>query len=142
MAKSLSRLGTTSQRWTAASINFLAQDEIRRLFDAIDSKSDYAIFLLAYHPARGSAPWFPKNLYTRVRVLLGLPPGGDPFDQRAWPGQALVPYMGNRSRERGHARYLVHPWSLRTRDPAAVRSPPRVVTHFRRPCKNRDLASH
>ena len=34
-----------------------------------------------FHPGerpRGSAPWFPKNLYTRVRVPLGLPPGGDP----------------------------------------------------------------
>jgi hypothetical protein len=40
--------------------------------------------------ARGSAPWFPKHPYTRARVPLGLPPGGDPFDQRAKPGQALV----------------------------------------------------
>jgi hypothetical protein len=30
--------------------------------------------------ARGSAPWFPKNLPTRVRVLLGVPPDGDSFD--------------------------------------------------------------
>ena len=44
-------MSTTPQapkRWTAASINFLTQDEMRRLFDAIDSKRDYAIFLLAY----------------------------------------------------------------------------------------------
>jgi hypothetical protein len=39
---------------------------------------------------QGSAPWFPKNLYTRGRVLLGLPPGGDPFDHRARPELALV----------------------------------------------------
>jgi site-specific recombinase XerD len=38
----------SSKRWTAGSINFLTQDEMRRLFDAIDSKRDYAIFLLAY----------------------------------------------------------------------------------------------
>jgi hypothetical protein len=27
----------------------------------------------------GNGPWFPKNLPTRVRVLLGLAPGGDPL---------------------------------------------------------------
>jgi type 1 fimbriae regulatory protein FimB len=48
-------LGTTPTRWTAATINFLTQDETRRLFDAIDSKRDYAIFLLAYrHGLRAS----------------------------------------------------------------------------------------
>jgi type 1 fimbriae regulatory protein FimB len=48
-------LGTTPQRWTAATINFLTQDEMRRLFDAIDSKRDSAIFLLAYrHGLRAS----------------------------------------------------------------------------------------
>src|SRR5919109_827250 len=42
-------------RWTAASINFLTQDELRRLLDVIDSKRDYAIFLLAYrHGLRAS----------------------------------------------------------------------------------------
>jgi integrase len=46
---------SASSRWTAASINFLTQDETRRLFDAIDSKRDYAIFLLAYrHGLRAS----------------------------------------------------------------------------------------
>ena len=36
-------LGTTPplKRWTVASINFLTQDETRRLFDAIDSKRDW-----------------------------------------------------------------------------------------------------
>jgi site-specific recombinase XerD len=49
------KLGTTHTRWTAASINFLTQDEMRRLFDVIDSKRDYAIFLLAYrHGLRAS----------------------------------------------------------------------------------------
>jgi integrase len=47
MSKS-KQLGTTRPRWTAASINFLTQDETRRLLDAIDSKHDSAIFLLAY----------------------------------------------------------------------------------------------
>jgi site-specific recombinase XerD len=43
------------KRWTAATINFLTQDEMRRLLDAIDSKRDYAIFLLAYrHGLRAS----------------------------------------------------------------------------------------
>jgi integrase len=41
------KLSITHTRWTAASINFLTQDETRRLLDAIDSKRDYAIFLLA-----------------------------------------------------------------------------------------------
>jgi type 1 fimbriae regulatory protein FimB len=42
-------------RWTAASINFLTQDEMRRLLSAIPSKRDYAIFLLAYrHGLRAS----------------------------------------------------------------------------------------
>src|SRR5919109_2111519 len=42
-------------RWTAASIDFLTQDELRRLFDVIDSKRHYAIFLLAYrHGLRAS----------------------------------------------------------------------------------------
>jgi site-specific recombinase XerD len=55
MAKSLSRLGTRPQRWTAATINFLTQDEMRRLLDAINSKRDYAIFLIAYrHGLRAS----------------------------------------------------------------------------------------
>ena len=59
MSKIMS-LGTTqpakySGRWTAATINFLTQDETRRLLDAIDSKRDYAIFLLAYrHGLRAS----------------------------------------------------------------------------------------
>jgi type 1 fimbriae regulatory protein FimB len=44
-----------AKRWTAASINFLTQDEMRRLLDATDSKRDYAIFLLAYrHGLRAS----------------------------------------------------------------------------------------
>jgi site-specific recombinase XerD len=34
-------------RWTASSINFLTQDEMRLLLSAIDSKRDYAITLLA-----------------------------------------------------------------------------------------------
>jgi type 1 fimbriae regulatory protein FimB len=37
-----------SSRWTAYTINFLTQDEMRRLLNAIDSKRDFAIFLLAY----------------------------------------------------------------------------------------------
>jgi integrase len=41
-------MSTTHTRWTAASINFLTQDEMRRLLDTIPSKRDYAIFLLAY----------------------------------------------------------------------------------------------
>src|SRR5919108_3272010 len=46
---------TRSKRWTAASINFLTQDEMRRLLSAIDSKRDYAIVLLAYrHGLRAS----------------------------------------------------------------------------------------
>jgi integrase len=54
MSKSIP-LGTTPQRWTAATINFLTQDEMRRLLDAINSKRDYAIFLLAYrHGLRAS----------------------------------------------------------------------------------------
>jgi hypothetical protein len=44
-----------STRWTADTITFLTQDEMRRILDAIDSKRDYAIPLLAYRPARGSA---------------------------------------------------------------------------------------
>jgi type 1 fimbriae regulatory protein FimB len=44
-----------SKPWTAATINFLTQDEMRCLLDAIDSKRDYAIFLLAYrHSLRAS----------------------------------------------------------------------------------------
>jgi site-specific recombinase XerD len=49
------RSGTIPKRWTAASIDFLTQDELRRLFDVIDSKRHYAIFLVAYrHGLRGS----------------------------------------------------------------------------------------
>jgi integrase len=49
------RSGVTPKRWTAASINFLTQDEMRRLLSAIDSKRDYAIMLLAYrHGLRAS----------------------------------------------------------------------------------------
>ena len=54
----LEKVGTTPKRfarWTAASIHFLTQDELRRLLDASDSKRDYAIFLLAYrHGLRAS----------------------------------------------------------------------------------------
>jgi hypothetical protein len=51
----------------------------------------------------GAPPsWFPNNLHNRARDSLGLPPGGDPFDQRARPGQALValrhPYVLRSSR--------------------------------------------
>jgi site-specific recombinase XerD len=49
------RLDVTPKRWTTASINFLTQDEMRRLLSAIDSKRDQAIFLLAYrHGLRAS----------------------------------------------------------------------------------------
>jgi site-specific recombinase XerD len=55
MTKSSPRLSTIRPRWTAASINFLTQDELRRLLDIIPSKRDYAIFLLAYrHGLRAS----------------------------------------------------------------------------------------
>jgi site-specific recombinase XerD len=46
---------TSNKRWTAASINFLTQDEMRCLLSVIDSKRDYALFLLAYrHGLRAS----------------------------------------------------------------------------------------
>jgi type 1 fimbriae regulatory protein FimB len=49
------RLNVIPKRWTAASINFLTQDEMRRLLSAIDSKRDRAMFLLAYrHGLRAS----------------------------------------------------------------------------------------
>jgi site-specific recombinase XerD len=49
------RLNVTPKRWTTASINFLTQDEMRRLLSAIDSKRDQAMFLLAYrHGLRAS----------------------------------------------------------------------------------------
>ena len=58
LKRPLENLGTTPKRpvrWTAATINFLMQDEMRRLLDAIDSKRDYAMFLLAYrHGLRAS----------------------------------------------------------------------------------------
>jgi site-specific recombinase XerD len=54
----MSGMTTTPQRskgWDTATVNFLTQDEMRRLLDAIDSKRDYAIFLLAYrHGLRAS----------------------------------------------------------------------------------------
>jgi site-specific recombinase XerD len=54
MSKS-TQLGTRRPRWTVASINFLTQDEMRRLLDCIPSKRDYAMFLLAYrHGLRAS----------------------------------------------------------------------------------------
>src|SRR5919108_1067998 len=58
MTKQSMHLTPSQKRWTAATINFLTQDEMRRLLDVIDSKHDYAIFLLAYRhgPAR-SAKW-------------------------------------------------------------------------------------
>jgi len=55
MTKQPSDLIPSQKPWTAASINFLTQDEMRRLLDAIDSKRDFAIFLLAYrHGLRAS----------------------------------------------------------------------------------------
>jgi integrase len=54
----MSGMNTTpkhSGRWTADTVDYLLQDEMRRLLDAIDSKRDYAIFLLAYrHGLRAS----------------------------------------------------------------------------------------
>jgi site-specific recombinase XerD len=49
-------LGATPRKsWSAATIQFLTQSEMRRLLDAIDSKRDYALFLLAYrHGLRAS----------------------------------------------------------------------------------------
>jgi site-specific recombinase XerD len=45
----------TPKPWTAASIHFLTQSEMRALLNAIPSKRDYAIFLLAYrHGLRAS----------------------------------------------------------------------------------------
>lgn len=56
MSKSFSQSATIRKRvWTAASIQFLTQSEMRALLDAIPSKRDYAIFLLAYrHGLRAS----------------------------------------------------------------------------------------
>jgi site-specific recombinase XerD len=50
MAKSKpsQKSGTIPKRWTAASTNFLTQEEMCRLLSAIDSKRDNAIILLAY----------------------------------------------------------------------------------------------
>jgi integrase len=46
---------TPSNRWTADTIHFLTQDEMRHLLSVIGSKRDYAIFLLAYrHGLRAS----------------------------------------------------------------------------------------
>jgi hypothetical protein len=39
---------STTKPWTAATINFLAQDEMRHLLDSISSKRDYLEFLLVY----------------------------------------------------------------------------------------------
>jgi integrase/recombinase XerD len=39
---------TPNKPWTAASIHFLTQSEMRALLDTIPSKRDYAIFLIAY----------------------------------------------------------------------------------------------
>jgi site-specific recombinase XerD len=51
----MSAMLTAPKRWTADSINFLTQDEMRRLLGCIPSKRDYAIFLLAYrHGLRAS----------------------------------------------------------------------------------------
>src|SRR2546430_4569446 len=37
-----------TRAWSADTIIYLTQDELRRLFDVIDNPRDYAIFLLAY----------------------------------------------------------------------------------------------
>jgi hypothetical protein len=42
----------------------------------------------------GNGPWFPKNLYTRVRVLLGLTPGRYPNDWRARLGLRPSSFYG------------------------------------------------
>jgi hypothetical protein len=34
--------------WTADTIQFLTQDELRKLFSVIPHKRDYALFLVAY----------------------------------------------------------------------------------------------
>jgi site-specific recombinase XerD len=45
----------TSRAWSADTIIYLTQDELRRLLKAIDNPRDYAIFLLAYrHGLRAS----------------------------------------------------------------------------------------
>jgi integrase len=79
-------LGTTRPRWTAASINFLTQDEMRRLLDGIPSKWDYAIFLLAYrHGLRASEvgmlrtadldlPQYRMRIHRLKNSLAGLHP--------------------------------------------------------------------
>jgi site-specific recombinase XerD len=58
LKRPLEKVGTTPKRparWTAASINFLTQDEMRRLLGVIPSKRDYALVLLAYrHGLRAS----------------------------------------------------------------------------------------
>ena len=41
--------------WSAATIQFLTQSEMRRLLDAIDTRRDKALFLIAYrHGLRAS----------------------------------------------------------------------------------------
>jgi integrase len=51
----MSKPSSLPKPWTAASIHFLTQSEMRALLDAIPSKRDHAIFLIAYrHGLRAS----------------------------------------------------------------------------------------
>ena len=55
MTKQPSPRTTPPKPWTAASIHFLTQSEMRALLEVIPSKRDYAIFLIAYrHGLRAS----------------------------------------------------------------------------------------
>jgi integrase len=55
MSRHSTKIEIARTAWTAASIHFLTQSEMRALLDAIPSKRDYAIFLIAYrHGLRAS----------------------------------------------------------------------------------------
>jgi hypothetical protein len=62
----------------------------------------------AHWPCLGMArPVAPPLGSPKISILMR----GDPFDQRAWLGLRPSSSMGNRTRERGHARHLVQPES-------------------------------
>jgi site-specific recombinase XerD len=121
----------SSKRWTADTITFLTQAEMHRLLDAIDSKRDYAIFLLAYrHGLRASEVGMLhtddlnlKDYRLRINRLKKSLAGVHPLQPDEV--KAIKSYLKERARSRAPALFV-----SRNNTPISRRRLDELIKHY------------